>query len=175
MPAAWKATAPGVYSRNVTVFRSGRASLKFVNSDPKKYVMTTQWLHLKPGGIYDFKGWVKTKNVSGSTGGVTIGLESYRDKVYLGGTSSRRNQRDTGLEADCFPVQGTQRRHHRMLGLLCRPRRNRYGLVRRFEHHSAVVAPAAWHVIAPDVSGTTRRWGPLRPPPPRSERERIRT
>ncbi len=86
MPASWKATVPGIYSRNTAVARSGRASLKFVNSDPAKYVLATQWLHLKPGRMYELKGWVKTENVTGPTGGITIGLESYRDKVYLGGT-----------------------------------------------------------------------------------------
>ncbi len=85
MPAGW-AGDRGVFSRDVTIRRSGRASLKYSNSDPDRYRLAVQKVRLKPGRKYRVGGWVKTEEITGSESGATFCLE-WQDKGgrWMGG------------------------------------------------------------------------------------------
>lgn len=86
VPVGWRAD-PAVYQVDDTVAHSGRRSLRYVNDDPNRYVMCAQDLPLKPGQMYEFSVWVKTKGIQGEDTGATICLEWYgEDGKYLGGS-----------------------------------------------------------------------------------------
>jgi len=86
LPVGWQAD-PAVYQVDDTVAHSGRRSLRYVNDDPGRYVMCAQNLPLKPGHMYEFSVWVKTKGIQGEDSGATICLEWYgEDGKYLGGS-----------------------------------------------------------------------------------------
>jgi hypothetical protein len=85
LPAEW-AGLPDVYQRDETVSRSGKASLKFTNNDPKTYVICSQPLSLQAGRMYELSAWVRTRGIRGSESGATLCVEWYgQDGKYLGG------------------------------------------------------------------------------------------
>jgi len=86
LPDGWHGD-PQVYSRDTGVWHSGRASLRFVNDDPRRYCLCTQRVPLRPGSKCRFSAWIKTKDISGNDSGATICLE-WQDKAgnWLGGS-----------------------------------------------------------------------------------------
>ena len=48
LPADWHG-APQVYALDTAAARSGKASLKYVNRDPQRYVLCTQKVPIQPG------------------------------------------------------------------------------------------------------------------------------
>ncbi|MCX7598473.1 MAG: hypothetical protein N2512_06340 [Armatimonadetes bacterium] len=86
VPVGWRAD-PAVYQVDDTVAHSGRCSLRYVNDDPNRYVMCAQDLPLKPGHMYEFSVWVKTRGIEGEDTGATICLEWQGEGgKYLGGS-----------------------------------------------------------------------------------------
>ncbi len=85
-PAGWNGT-PQVYTLDSAVAKSGKASLKYVNDDPRRYVLCSQTkLPVHPGWKYRFSAWVKTQNIAGDESGATICLEwQGKDGKWLGG------------------------------------------------------------------------------------------
>ena len=87
LPAGWNGT-PGAFQRDVMVTKSGKASLKYVNTDPKQYLLCSQKVPLVAGYKYRFGAWVKTQDIRGakSESGATICLEwQGKDGKHLGG------------------------------------------------------------------------------------------
>jgi len=86
MPANWNGDA-AVYSRDESVAHTGKASLRYVNIDPKRYLLCGQPVAVKAGHRYRFSVWVKTQNLTGQGTGATICLE-WQDKAgkWLGGS-----------------------------------------------------------------------------------------
>jgi len=86
LPRHWSGPSD-VYSIDTAVRRSGRASLRFRNTDEKKYSLCTQSVPVRPGRKYRFSVWVKTLRVAGRESGATICLE-WNDKQgrWLGGS-----------------------------------------------------------------------------------------
>lgn len=84
-PAGWGGDR-AVYTRDGSVSRTGRASLRYVNGDPKRYRLCGQKVLLEPGRKYRLSAWVKTKDVAGSDSGATICME-WQDRAgkWLGG------------------------------------------------------------------------------------------
>lgn len=83
--ASWNGVAD-VYRRDDTGGHTGGASLHFVNTDSKRYVLCAQAIKLQPGRMYDFGSWVKTRGIEGPESGATICLEwSDAKGQYLGG------------------------------------------------------------------------------------------
>ncbi len=86
LPAAWGGN-PRIYSRDTSVSHTGRASLKYVNDDPKRYQLCGQPIRLEPGHMYAFSAWVKTKDVKGKDSGATLCVEwSDAQRKYIGGS-----------------------------------------------------------------------------------------
>jgi len=86
MPASWHGP-PQVYSIDSEVVRTGRASLKYVNDDPKRYALSPQKVPLVPGRKYQLSVWVKTKDIAGPESGATICIEwQGKDGKWLGGS-----------------------------------------------------------------------------------------
>ncbi len=85
LPAQWRGSDQ-VYMRDITVARSGNASLKFQNADAGRYVLCTQPIELEAGARYELSAWVKTENIVGNESGATLCIE-YKDAEgkYLGG------------------------------------------------------------------------------------------
>jgi len=77
-PAHWTGHA-AVYARDDTAAHTGKASLRYTNDDPKRYLLCGQGVPAKPGHRYRFSVWVKTQDLAGS-GGATICLE-WTDKA----------------------------------------------------------------------------------------------
>ncbi len=85
MPAGWSGDRD-VFSRDVTIRRSGGGRLKYSNSDPDRYRLAVQKVPLKPGRKYRLTGWVKTENVTGSESAPTLCLEwQGKDGRWMGG------------------------------------------------------------------------------------------
>jgi len=86
MPADWNGDT-AVYSRDESVAHTGKASLRYVNDDPKRYQLCGQPVAVKAGHRYRFSVWVKTQNLTGQGTGATICLE-WHDKAgkWLGGS-----------------------------------------------------------------------------------------
>ena len=91
----WSQAAP-VYSRDVTVKRSGNASMHYVNKDASVYRLCSQPITLTPGKMYKFGVWTKTAGMKGN--GPTVCLEWWgKDNRYLGG-SYPSGRKDTNGE-----------------------------------------------------------------------------
>jgi hypothetical protein len=73
-PVAWDAD-PSVYQVDDQVAHTGRRSLRFVNMDANRYVLCGLRIALKPGCLYEFSVWVKTKGLQGEDSGATMCLE----------------------------------------------------------------------------------------------------
>jgi len=84
LPQHWNAPKE-IYRRDTSVFRSGGASLRYDNGDPKVYRLCSQAVKLEPGRIYEFSGWVKAQGITGDESGATICVEWYDGGKYLGG------------------------------------------------------------------------------------------
>jgi hypothetical protein len=86
MPVNWNGDW-AVYGHDGSVARTGKASLRYVNDDPKRYRLCGQGVDAKPGSKYRFSVWVKTQDIAGNGSGATICLEWY-DKAFqwMGGT-----------------------------------------------------------------------------------------
>jgi len=85
LPAGWSADA-SVYDRDEGVVRSGRASLRFENTDPGLYRLASQRVPLEPGRKYRFAGYVKTQGIAGQGSGAAIALEWQDEEgAWLGG------------------------------------------------------------------------------------------
>ena len=85
LPAEWYGT-PQVYSLDAAVARSGKASLKYVNRDPQRYVLCTQKVPVQPGWKCRVSAWIKTQDLAGDESGATICLEwQGKDGKWLGG------------------------------------------------------------------------------------------
>ena len=66
--------------------RTGKASLKYVNHDAKRYVLCTQRLPVQAGWKCRASAWIKTQNIAGDESGATICLEwQGKDGKWLGG------------------------------------------------------------------------------------------
>lgn len=85
LPSGWNGPLP-VYSTDRDVYRTGSASLKYVNVDAGRYCLASQKVDLRPGRKYRFSVWVKTAEIAGAESGATICLE-WQDKhgKWLGG------------------------------------------------------------------------------------------
>jgi len=92
-----------IFSLDPEVTRSGTASLKYVNTDAKRYVLCTQKVPLQAGWKCRVSAWVKTEKVIGEDSGATICLEwQGKDGKWLGGVypSGVKGTRDwTRIEA----------------------------------------------------------------------------
>ncbi|MDP6545017.1 MAG: hypothetical protein QGH60_13590 [Phycisphaerae bacterium] len=76
-----------VYSRDAGVARTGKASLKYVNTDTGRYQLCSRSVPLRAGWKCRFSVWVKTKNIAGNDSGASICLEwSRADGKWMGGT-----------------------------------------------------------------------------------------
>jgi len=86
VPAGWSGN-PQVYSLDSTVAKTGKASLKYVNDDPKRYALCYQAkVPVRPGWKCRFSVWVKTQNIAGNETGATICMEwQGKDGKWLGG------------------------------------------------------------------------------------------
>ena len=73
-PAEWNGT-PQVYSLDTAVARTGKASLKYVNQDPQRYVLCTQKVPMQPGWKCRVSVWIKTQDIARDESGATICLE----------------------------------------------------------------------------------------------------
>jgi hypothetical protein len=95
LPADWWGPT-GVYQRDTAVFRSGGASLRFTNSDPKSYVLCSQSIRLEAGKMYEISAWVRTRGIKGEDSGATICVEwSDEQGKYLGGAYPQGRKGDT--------------------------------------------------------------------------------
>lgn len=85
MPPSWRGDV-AVYSLDRTVKRSGEASLKYLNTDTRKYRLAVQKVPLQPGRKYAISAWVKTDQIAGQESGATICLEwQGTDGKWMGG------------------------------------------------------------------------------------------
>ena len=94
-PSGWGGPVH-VYSRDATVARSGKASLKFVNNNPDDYALCGRSVDLEQGRMYEISVWVKTEGIEGEDSGATICVE-WQDAngQYLGGHYPRGVKGDT--------------------------------------------------------------------------------
>ena len=69
-----------VYSRDISVVRSGEASLKCSNSNPDYYMTCVQNIDFEIGRSYEFDVWIKTQGVTGSSTGATICVQWFDAK-----------------------------------------------------------------------------------------------
>jgi len=94
-----------VYEIDTEVSRSGKSSLRFVNSDPDRYSLFSQEIAVKPGWKVRFGVWAKTKDLQGPESGATICLEwKSATGEHLGGSypSGIKESRDwTHIESTC--------------------------------------------------------------------------
>ena len=85
IPAEWHGN-PQVYSLDTGVARTGKASLKYVNQDPQRYVLCTQKAPVQAGWKCRVSAWIKTQDIAGDETGATICLEwQGKDGKWLGG------------------------------------------------------------------------------------------
>ncbi len=83
--AEWNGTPP-VYTLDTAAARTGKASLKYVNQDPQRYLLCTQKVPVQPGWKCRVSAWVKTQDIAGNDSGATICLEwQGKDGEWLGG------------------------------------------------------------------------------------------
>lgn len=85
VPANWNGDR-AVYARDDSVARTGKASLRYINDDPKRYRLCGQKAPVQPGRKYRFSVWVKTKDLAGKESGATVCME-WQDQAgkWLGG------------------------------------------------------------------------------------------
>ena len=74
VPLGWQGD-PQVYSTDRTASHAGSGSLKYVNTDPGRYVLCTQQVALRGGWKCRVSAWVKTDNIVGEDSGATVCLE----------------------------------------------------------------------------------------------------
>ena len=78
------------FSLDTTDSHTGKNSLRYDNSDPKKYLFPESPLNLEVGKRYKLSGWIKVKNVKGPGVGACIAIEYYNaNNKYLGGTYTK--------------------------------------------------------------------------------------
>jgi len=86
MPEGWHGDRQ-VYAIDTEVRRSGKSSLRLINTDPGRYVLCSQKVGLHPGWKCRFGVWVKTKDLQGPESGATICLEWHdAGGKWLGGS-----------------------------------------------------------------------------------------
>lgn len=85
LPSDWHGAAD-VYSLDTETVRSGRASLKYVNQDRRRYALCAQSVPVQAGWKCRISAWIKTRDIVGDESGATICLE-WNDQhgKYLGG------------------------------------------------------------------------------------------
>ena len=85
-PVGWGAN-PEVYTLDDNDPRTGEHCLKYVNSDPERYVLCSQPIKLEAGAIYEMEVWVRTEGVVGDDTGASICAEwADADGKWLGGS-----------------------------------------------------------------------------------------
>ena len=85
IPANWIGS-PEVYSWDGGTAKSGKASLKYHNADPNRYVLCTQRVPVEPGWKVRFGAWITTQDIQGEESGATVCLEwQGKDGKWLGG------------------------------------------------------------------------------------------
>ncbi len=88
-PVGWRGD-PTIFARDDRVARTGRASLRIVNTDPGVYRLCEAALPLKNGKRYEYSVWVKTLDVKGADSGATICIEWHdANGKWLGGSYAR--------------------------------------------------------------------------------------
>ena len=103
--AHWTGDA-AVYARDDTVARTGKASLRYANDDPQRYLLCGQAVPAKPGHRYRFSVWVKTQDLGGRGGGATVCLEwtdtagNWMGGSYPNGIKGTRNWTRVEATAD---------------------------------------------------------------------------
>lgn len=70
-----------------TTSHSGAKSLKISYDDPAKRQFASQKLALKPGKRYLVSAWIKCSGVMGAYNGATVGIEYWKGKDFVGGSS----------------------------------------------------------------------------------------
>jgi len=86
LPAQW-AGDTSVFALDTSIARTGKASLRIVNTDSTKYRLCSTKMSLAKGKRYEFSVWVRTKDVKGADSGATICIEwSGADGKWLGGS-----------------------------------------------------------------------------------------
>ena len=70
-PVSWDGDRQ-VYSLDATVAHTGQHALKFVNNDPKRYVLCTAPIKFEAGRFYEMRGRVKTQGLKGEDSGATL-------------------------------------------------------------------------------------------------------
>ncbi|MAX27409.1 MAG: hypothetical protein CMJ19_23170 [Phycisphaeraceae bacterium] len=78
----WKAHS-GVYQLDHTVAHTGKASVRWDNDDPARYLHCQQDIELDPASEYIFQAWVKTQDVK--DGNATIAVEFYTGDQFHSG------------------------------------------------------------------------------------------
>ena len=70
VPAGWYGMTE-VYSLDKGMAKTGRASLKYVNADPQRYVLCTQKVSVRPGWKVRFGVWIKSQDIQGEESGAS--------------------------------------------------------------------------------------------------------
>jgi hypothetical protein len=84
LPDGWSGD-PEVYSRDPDGGRAG-ASLRYSNTDAKRYRLCSQRVPVQAGRKYRFSVWIKTRDIAGDENGATICLEwRGANNKWLGG------------------------------------------------------------------------------------------
>lgn len=85
LPSDWSGDRQ-VYTVDTAVTRTGKASLKYANTDAGRYRLATQAVPVQPGWKVRFRVWVKTEGLAGGESGATTCMEwSGKDGKWLGG------------------------------------------------------------------------------------------
>jgi len=72
MPDGWWGPEKN-FQRDETVARTGKASFRWTNDDPKTYALSSSKpLNMIPGNQYILSGWVKTENVTGGRAAICV-------------------------------------------------------------------------------------------------------
>ena len=86
MPSDWTGDSQ-VYGIDTTVHHGDGASLRYHNTDSKRYVLCSQRVPVKPGWLIHCSAWVKTQDIAGDDSGATICLEWHDPSgKWLGGS-----------------------------------------------------------------------------------------
>lgn len=87
-----------LFQRDTSVARTGNTSLRWSNTEPGVYRLTTQQVQLQPGRVYELSGWIKTEQVEGvRESGATIALGySSKSGEYIKGGPHPGGQKGTG-------------------------------------------------------------------------------
>lgn len=105
--AAWTFPAEA-YRMDQAVARGGRASLRYLNDDPNRYLLCRQAVGLKAGCRYEVAAWVRTKGIRGEDSGAAVCLEWHdAGGKWLGGYYPEGRKGDT---AQWAPVGGISTR-----------------------------------------------------------------